>query len=86
MFFDEPTGILNIDEQVELRPSFRKIMEDERVTEEEIEKQSQLVILLLKELESGLSPSLLAKVSDTLLEMSVLYAISQIKEIQDIQR
>ena len=86
MFFDQQTGILNLDEQVQLRPSFQKIMEDQKVTDEEIEEQSQLVISLLKELEANLSPADLEKVNNTLVEMGVLYAVSQIKHLQDIQR
>ena len=86
MLFDEQTGILNLDQQIQLRPSFKKIMADEKVTDNEVEEQSQLVISLLKELETLLTPVELAKVSETIVEMGVLYAISQIKQIQDIQR
>lgn len=86
MFFDEKTGILKLDEQIQQRLSFQKIMADEKVTCEEVEEQSQLVISLLKELETFLSPAQLAKVIDTIVEMGVLYAIAQIKQIQDIQR
>lgn len=86
MLFDEQTGILNLDEQIQLRPSFQKIMADEKVTCDEVEEQSGLVISLLKELETLLSPVQLEKVSDMLVEMGVLYAISQIKQLQDIQR
>jgi len=86
MLFDEQTGILNLDEQIQLRPSFQKIMADEKVSCEEVEDQSQLVISLLKELETLLTPTQLAKVSETIVEMGVLYANSQIKQLQDIQR
>jgi len=86
MFFDQQTGILNLDEQVHIRPSFQKIMDDQKVTAEEVEGQSLLVISLLKELEANLPPADLEKVNNTLVEMGVLYAISQIKQIQDIQR
>jgi len=86
MLFDKQTGILNLDEQVLERPSFQKIMQDQKVTDEEIEEQSQLVISLLKELEASLSPADLDKVSNTIVEMGVLYAVSQFKELQDIHR
>ena len=66
MFFDQQTGILNFDEQVQIRPSFQKIMEDQKVTAEEVEEQSLLVISLLKELEASLSPTDLEKVTNTL--------------------
>ena len=51
MFFDE-NGILNIDETVVNTPSFKSIMEDGIVTEEEIKSQSDKVIALLHEFES----------------------------------
>lgn len=86
MFFDQQTGILNLDVQVQIRPSFQKIMNDQKVTAEEVEEQSLLVISLLKELEATLLPADLEKVNNTLVEMGVLYAISQIKQLQDIQR
>jgi hypothetical protein len=84
MLFDEQTGILNLDEQVQNSPSFRKIMLDQIVTGEEVEEQSKLVIRLLKELQETLSPADLEKVSNTIVEMSVLYAVSQIRQLQDI--
>ena len=84
MFFDKETGIFNLDEQVQTRASFKKIMQDQLVTEEEIEEQSHLVIFLFKELEKTLSPDDLEKVNNALAEMGVLYAISQIKQLQDI--
>lgn len=85
MFFDNETGLFNLDEQVQTRASFQKIMQDQLVTEEEIEEQSHLVISLFKELEKTLSPGDLEKVNNALAEMGVLYAISQIKQLQDIQ-
>jgi hypothetical protein len=84
MLFDEQTGILNQDEQVQNRASFQKIMLDQIVTYDEIEEQSQLVIKLLKELEANLPTEDLEKVSDVLVELGVLYAVSQMKQIQDI--
>lgn len=86
MFFDTQTGILNLDEEVQKRTSFQKIMLDQKVTDEEITEQSQLVISLLKELETTLSPIDQEKVYNTLAEMGVLFAISQFKQLQDIQR
>jgi hypothetical protein len=86
MFFDTQTGILNLDEEVQKRTSFQKIMLDQKVTDEEITEQSQLVISLLKELETKLSPTDLEKAYNTLAEMGVLFAISQFKQLQDIQR
>ena len=86
MLFDQQTGIFNLDERVKNRASFQKIMQDQIVTDEEVEEQSQLVIKLLKELEETLSPADLEKVSNTMVEMSVLYAVSQIKQLQNFHR
>ena len=79
MLFDKE-GILNIDELVAQRPTFRKIMEDDELT-----NQANLVVNLLKKLEQTLSPGQLSEVENLLAEMSVLYAIHQYKEIQDLK-
>ena len=49
MLFDKE-GILNIDELVAQRPTFRKIMEDQIVTDDELTNQANLVVNLLKKL------------------------------------
>ena len=84
MLFDKE-GILNIDELVAQRPTFRKIMEDQIVTDDELTNQANLVVNLLKKLEQTLSPGQLSEVENLLAEMSVLYAIHQYKEIQDLK-
>jgi hypothetical protein len=86
MFFDKETGFFNLDEQIHLHPSFQKIMEDQIVTDEEITEQSQLVIKLLKELEAELSPTNLKKVGSAFIELGVLYAVTQIRQLQDINQ
>ena len=43
MLFDKE-GILNIDELVAQRPTFRKIMEDQIVTDDELTNQANLVV------------------------------------------
>ena len=50
MFFNEE-GILNIDEMVVNNASFKNIMEDGVITEEEIKVQSEKVIALLQKME-----------------------------------
>jgi len=83
MFFDQQTGILNLDEQIYSHSSFQKIMQDQIVTDEEIVEQSHLVISLLKDLEQSLSLSDLKKVNNIIVELGVLYAVSQYKQVQD---
>jgi len=72
-FFDE-TGSLNLDEMILNQPSFRKIMEDGIVTEEELAEQSQRVTDMLKRLEKNLSPEQIDQVRELLAEISVIVA------------
>lgn len=83
MFFNED-GILNIDELVAGNASFRKIMEDGIVTEEEIKAQSDKVVAMLNNMESSFTPQQLEQVKHLLSEMSVLYAVYNYHSIQSI--
>ena len=47
MFFNEQ-GMLNLDEAVMNQPTFKKIMEDGIVTEQEVKEQSERIISILK--------------------------------------
>lgn len=78
-FFDE-TGTLNIDELILQQPSFKKIMEDGVVTEEEITGQKKRVIALLKKLEQDSTPEQIDLVRELLAEISVLVAVRQISD------
>ena len=79
-FFDN-NGMLNIDELIVEQPSFIKIMEDGVVTEEELLEQSKRVENILKDIENTASPEVIEKVRHLLAEMSVLVAISNLKDI-----
>lgn len=85
MFFNEE-GLLNIDEMVAENTSFKNIMEDGIVTEEEIKSQSEKVISLIRDIESKFSEEQLAYIKELLAETSVLYAIYNIYNIQDIDK
>ncbi len=85
MFFDE-NGILNIDETVVNNESFRKIMEDSVVTEEEVKGQSEKVIALLHKMEETCTEEQLLEIRSLLTEWSVLYAVYNIHSIQSINR
>ena len=50
MFFNEQ-GMLNLDEAVMNQPTFKKIMEDGIVTEQEVKEQSERIISILKSME-----------------------------------
>ena len=78
-FFDE-TGTLNIDDLILEQPSFKKIMEDGVVTDEELAEQKERVIALLKKLEQNLTPKQIDQVRELLAEISVLVAVRNIYE------
>lgn len=77
-FFDE-FGTLNIDDLILQQPSFKKIMEDGLVTDEELAEQKERVIAILKKLEQKFSPEQIDQIRELLAEISVLVAITNIK-------
>lgn len=76
--FDE-TGSLNIEELIMKQSSFKKIMEDGIVTEEELEEQSGRVIDILKRLEVKCNDEQKELLLELLAEISVLIAIKNWK-------
>lgn len=78
-FFDE-SGTLNIDDLIIQQSSFKKIMEDGVVTDEELAEQKERVIALLKKLEQALTPKQIDLVRELLAEISVLVAVRNISE------
>lgn len=85
MFFNEE-GILNIDEMVADNVSFKNIMEDGVVSEEEIKIQADKVVALLRNMEAKYSEEQLAEIKSLLVETSVLYAVYNIHSIQSINK
>ena len=85
MFFNQ-NGILNIDEAILNKESFKKIIEDGLVTEEEIKEQSEKVIGLFKDIENKFSEEQLRDIKDLLAETSVLYAVYNIYSIQSLNK
>lgn len=85
MFFNED-GILNIDEMVVNNVSFKNIMEDGVITEEEVKNQSDKVIALLRNLESKYNENQIAEIKNLLVETSVLYAVYNFHSIQNINK
>ena len=83
MFFNEE-GILNIDEMVVNNPSFKAIMEDGIITEEEIKAQSKKVVAMLHDMEAKYNEEQLAEIKSLLAESSVLYAVYNFHSIQSI--
>lgn len=85
MFFNEK-GILDVDEMVLDNASFRNIMEDGIITEEEIKAQSDKVVAMLHDMEAKYGKEQLAEIKDLLVESSVLYAVYNLHSIQNIDK
>ena len=83
MFFDKE-GILDIDEMVVNNASFKNIMEDGVITEEEIKAQSDKIVAILQNMETKYSEEQLAEIKNLLAESSVLYAIYNFHSLQNI--
>lgn len=85
MFFNEE-GILNIDEMIVNNASFKNIMEDEVVTEDEIKAQSDKVVSMLHDMEAKYNDEQLTEIKNLLAESSVLYAVYNFYSIQNLNK
>ncbi len=74
IFFKED-GSLKIDETIMEQPSFIKIMEDSKVTVEEIEEQSERVMALFHKIEDTFTEEQKLIVRDLIVESNVLNTI-----------
>lgn len=84
MFFDK-NGVLNLDEAVMNIDSFKTIMADGIVTDEELKAQSDRVIGILHDMEKRYSPEQLKEIKQLLAETAVLYAIYNYHSIQSVK-
>ena len=80
-WFDQETGTLLLDEYVAQMDSYRRIVEDEAITDTELVEQTQRVTSLLRRLEEVLSPEAKAIATEALGELTVLNAL-QVKRLQ----
>ena len=80
-WFDPQTGTLMLDEYVAELDSYRKIVEDGTITDDELAEQTQRVTSLLQQLEGSLSPEVKAIATVALGELTVLNAL-QVKRLQ----
>ncbi len=80
-WFDQETGTLLLDEYVVEMDSYRRIVEDETITDAELVEQTQRVASLLRRLEEALSPEAKAIATEALGELAVLNAL-QVKRLQ----
>ena len=72
----DENGFLNVEDLIMNSPSFQKIMEDNTITEEEIQTQSDLVISLLTQLESTCSEEQKELLRRLLAELCVLVGVN----------
>ena len=80
-WFDPQTGTLVLDEYVVELDSYRRIVEDEAITDAEFVEQTQKVASYLRRLEEALSPEAKAIATEALGELAVLNAL-QVKRLQ----
>jgi hypothetical protein len=78
-WFDPETGTLLLDEYVVEMDSYRRIVEDEMITDDELVEQTQRVASLLRQLEEALSPEAKAIATEALGEVAVLNALQALR-------
>jgi hypothetical protein len=80
-WFERETGALMLDEYVVEMESYRRIVEDEIITDAELIEQTQRVTSLLQQLEETLSLEAKAIATEALGELAVLNAL-QVRRLQ----
>jgi hypothetical protein len=84
VFFDK-NGIINLDEIVANSESFKKIMADGYVSDDELKQQAENVVQHLRNLESICSTEQLSAMKETIAELGVLFATYHYKTLQEIR-
>ena len=77
-------GMLNLDEAVMNQPTFKKIMEDGIVTEQEIKEQSERIVSILKSMEKNYTEEQQREIKELLVEAGVLFTTSQYHALQSL--
>ena len=72
----DENGFLNVEDLIMNSPSFQKIMEDNIITEEELQAQSDLVISLLTQLEATCSDEQKELLRRLLAELCILVGVN----------
>ena len=75
----DENGFLNVEDLIMNSPSFQKIMEDNIITEEELQAQSDLVISLLTQLEATCSDEQKELLRKLLAELCVLVGVNGVR-------
>jgi hypothetical protein len=82
VFFDN-NGMFRLDEKTLESATFKKIMDDEIVTDEEVTEQGELVISLFRGLEEAFTPEQLEQIAEAVTQLGVLQTVTQYKQIQE---
>ena len=77
IFFDSD-GALNINEAIINHPSYKKILEDSIVSEDELKKQIEVVLSLFQKVEEECNDAQKELIKELLIEINILNAISKI--------
>ena len=70
-------GLLDLDSIIINNPSYQKIMEDDIVTDEEIQEQAKKIDSMLKDMKSKYTPEQFEEVQKLIAEVSVLFVINK---------
>jgi hypothetical protein len=81
-WFDADTGVLKLDEYVAEMPSYRKVMEDQVITDDELDAQSRRATELFQRLDQSLPNDLKDLTTEALCELAVLYALQRKRDEQ----
>ncbi|MDE6339133.1 MAG: hypothetical protein K2K97_05030 [Muribaculaceae bacterium] len=83
--FDE-NGLLNISDIVKNHSSYKAIMEDVIVTDQELKEQANATINSLRKLQSLCNEEQQRAILDAISEMAVLFAAYHNYELQDLRK
>lgn len=83
--FDQ-NGLLNVSDIVKGRPSYKAIMEDGVVTDQELKEQADTTIIALRKLQVICNEEQQCAILDAISEMSVLFAAYHNYELQDLSK
>lgn len=82
----DENGFINISDIVKDHPSYKAIMEDGIVTDQELKQQADTTIASLRKLQSICNEEQQSAILDAISEMSVLFAAYHNYELQDLRK
>jgi len=78
-WFDQETDVLLIDEYIVEMDSFKRIVQDGKISDTELLEQTLRVVTLLRKLEEALTPEAKALATEAFGEMAVLNALQALR-------